>query len=342
MSQIYGVEAAKLRPEEMYALTRRGGLHHLKNGVTTAFNFTFTGADTTGLIDRCQLRGALDTGIRVMHGLNVRTIGPQWTLPQAAQRVAAFLDWANSQPEKRQYLGSMIAGAGAYSDSPMQTDVEAELMRKFNLRNQQHYLESPAGSPIERTRYQWMKRAGMVGPNLIFGHFIHPSPDILMDAARSGVSMTWNPLSNGRLGSGIPNIGNYLEQGLKIGMGVDGEASADRADPFENMRMGLYQIRATQQQAAAMSAYDVLRMHTLGSAEVLGVQDKIGSLSVGKYADFLLLDADDFTPHKDIYAALVFGAGVEHIDSIYIGGQLVVKQRKPVLRDIPGAAINCS
>lgn len=109
----------------------------------------------------------------------------------------------------------------------------------------------------------------MVGPSLIFGHFIHTTPEILADAVRAGASMTWNPLSNGRLGSGTADVVRYREQGLRIGMGLDGEASADRADPFANMRAGLYQIRAMYRSAAVLSPYDVLRMHTVGSAEVL-------------------------------------------------------------------------
>uniref|UniRef100_A0A0S4TQ00 Deaminase transmembrane protein n=1 Tax=Ralstonia solanacearum TaxID=305 RepID=A0A0S4TQ00_RALSL len=133
--------------------------------------------------------------------------------------------------------------------------------------------------------------------------------------------MTWNPLSNGRLGSGTADVVRYREQGLRIGMGLDGEASADRADPFANMRAGLYQIRAMYRSAAVLSPYDVLRMHTVGSAEVLHLQDRIGSLAVGKHADFLLLDPSEFTPYKEPYAALVFAAGVEQIRAVYVGGQ---------------------
>ena len=52
-------------------------------------------------------------------------------------------------------------------------------------------------------------------------------------------------------------------------MGVDGEASADLADPFENMRSGLYAIRDKYQDATILSPYDVMRLHTMGSADVL-------------------------------------------------------------------------
>jgi cytosine/adenosine deaminase-related metal-dependent hydrolase len=89
-------------------------------------------------------------------------------------------------------------------------------------------------------------------------------------------------------------------------MGVDGEASADLADPFENMRTGLYAIRAKYENASVMSPYDVMRLHTMGSADVLGVADRLGSLEVGKLADFLVIDPGEYGHVFDPYATLVF------------------------------------
>ena len=45
--------------------------------------------------------------------------------------------------------------------------------------------------------------------------------------------MSWNPLSNGRLASGVADIPACLKAGIRVGMGVDGEASADIADPLK-------------------------------------------------------------------------------------------------------------
>ena len=327
IDQLYGVEAKKLGAPELYRLSRQGAWNHLNNGITSAFNFTYTGSDKSGLVDRCQLRGALDSGLRVVHGFNVRTISADWTADQAWQRTTDFLEWARLQPERGFYLKTMLAGAAAYAGMPAeQMAVEARLMRELSLGNQQHYLESAELAKGEAARYDAFKQAGMIGPGMIFGHFIHSTEDIASDAAASGVAMTWNPLSNGRLGSGMADVLAYRKLGMKIGMGVDGEASADRADPFENMRMGLYQVRANARDAAAMTAEEVWHLHTLGSAEVLGIDHLVGSLEVGKRADFMLLNPQEFTPYHDAYAALVFAAGVENIHSVYVDG-VQVRQR---------------
>jgi 5-methylthioadenosine/S-adenosylhomocysteine deaminase len=136
--------------------------------------------------------------------------------------------------------------------------------------------------------------------------------------------MSWNPLSNGRLASGVADIPKYLKMGIRVGMGVDGEASADLADPFENMRTGLYAIRDKYEDATIMSPYDVLYLHTMGSADVMGVKDKLGSLEAGKYADFLVVDPTRFGTIFDPYASLVLITGERDLERVYVGGELKV------------------
>jgi cytosine/adenosine deaminase-related metal-dependent hydrolase len=117
-------------------------------------------------------------------------------------------------------------------------------------------------------------------------------------------------------------------------MGVDGEASADLADPFENLRTGLYAIRDKYENAGVMSPYDVLRLHTMGSADVLGVADKLGSLEAGKMADFLVIDPHRFGHVFDPYATLVFVTSQPDLERVYIGGELMAEHGNPLKQDL--------
>ena len=176
--------------------------------------------------------------------------------------------------------------------------------------------------------------SGLLSKQLIFGHFIHTNSFILAESAKAGVAMSWNPLSNGRLASGVADIPAYLKAGIRVGMGVDGEASADVADPFENMRTGLYAIRDKYEDATIMSPYDVLRLHTMGSADVLGVADRLGSLEPGKFADFLVIDPTRFRTIFDPYASLVFVAGERDLERVYVGGDLLVQNGAMLKQDM--------
>jgi len=208
---------------------------------------------------------------------------------------------------------------------------DKSLMDEFAALNQAHFLSEAyrlmsdgrrLGKEEVQAQFQNFIDAGTLAPNQYFGHFIHTNDSIVTQTAAAGAGMSWQPLSNGRLGSGIADIPKYLKHGLKVGMGVDGEASADIADPFENMRMGLYSIRASYGHASVMQAIDVLRMATLGSAEVMGVDDKIGSLEVGKFADFVVITPP--SPVFDAAATVVFSVNNANIDSVYVGGERVV------------------
>ncbi len=118
-------------------------------------------------------------------------------------------------------------------------------------------------------------------------------------------------------------------------MGVDGQASADIPDPFENMRVGLYFIRAKYENGSVMKPIDVLRLHTMGSATVMRIADKVGSLEPGKYGDFLVINTTvvDRAPVYDPYATLVFACTTENLEGVYVGGELVSSYTKLLKHD---------
>ncbi|XWK70883.1 amidohydrolase family protein [Tunturiibacter gelidiferens] len=223
----------------------------------------------------------------------------------------------------------------AFNDTYQQAVMEADMMKEFHLGNQTHYIEAPDDQGEQRAKFRWMMDSGLLNNQLIFGHFIHSDEFILQQTAKAGASMSWNPLSNGRLASGVADIPKYLKMGIRVGMGVDGEASADLADPFENMRTGLYAIHDKYEDATVMSPYQVLWLHTMGSADVLNVKDKLGSLEPGKFADFLLINPKRLgVSLEDPYANLVLIAAERDIDSVYVGGELMVEHNQLLHQDL--------
>jgi 5-methylthioadenosine/S-adenosylhomocysteine deaminase len=337
ITAVYVQHAVKASPEDYYWFTLDGALDHLQHGVTAAYNFTFGGnfdglgvTAAPGSYDQNQFRAETDSGIRFVHGMDVG-----WATPPHAQRsfgveqaripVKAFLDWAATQPKSSAFLSVMVNGAVGFNNTYEQALMEKALMDEFHLGNEAHYLEAPETQYEEQSKFRWFLDSGMLSRQLIFGHFIHTNRYILEQSAKAGAAMSWNPLSNGRLASGVADIPAYLKAGIRVGMGVDGEASADLADPFENMRTGLYAVRDKYEDATIMSPYDVLRLHTMGSADVLGVSDRLGSLEPGKLADFLVLDPSRLGPIFDVYASLVFVAGERDLERVYVGGELLVR-----------------
>jgi cytosine/adenosine deaminase-related metal-dependent hydrolase len=137
------------------------------------------------------------------------------------------------------------------------------------------------------------------------------------------------------MASGVADIPKYLEAGIRVGMGIDGEASGDLADPFENMRAGLYAVRDKYEDATVISPYQVLWLHTIGSADVLGVKNKLGSLEPGKFADFLVIDPAGLgAVLEDPYANLVLVTAERDVERVYVGGELRVDHGRVLHQDL--------
>jgi 5-methylthioadenosine/S-adenosylhomocysteine deaminase len=325
---LYNQKASNASPEDFYWFTLDGALDHLEHGITAAYDFNY-GSNRWGHCDRnaCdqfEFKAEMQSGIRFVHGYQQDQISDSDTAAMAMARLKDFLDWVATQPASARYLSVMLNGSTSFNETYQQAVAEKAMMDAFHLGNQSHYLEPPDTVAAERAKFKWFVDSGLLGPTLYFGHFIHPDDAILKATAAAHSGMSWNPLSNGRLASGVADIPKYLKMGIRVGMGVDGEASADLADPFENMRTGLYAIRDKYEDATIMSPYDVLRLHTMGSADVMGVKDKLGSLEAGKYADFLVIDPTRFGTVFDPYASLVLVTGERDLERVYVGGELKV------------------
>jgi 5-methylthioadenosine/S-adenosylhomocysteine deaminase len=322
---VYSEMAVQSKPEDFYWYTLHGLLDHAIHGITSVYNFTY-GTRGAGEFAKQQWRGSIDSGVRFIHSYaRSRDVSAD----EQRAELAAFMEFAHPQADVPTFLRMSIAGTATPAEA---VALDKEFMERFDMSNQTHFLEHPRQKPEQQATFANIEATGVLGPDLSFGHFIHTTEPMLKASAAAGTGMSWNPLSNGRLASGIADIPKYLTMGLKVGMGVDGQASADLPDPFENMRMGLYMIRAKYESALVMQPIDVLRMHTMGSAEVLGIADKVGSLEVGKFGDILVIDPKsvDRAPVFDPYATLVFATNVLNLERVYVGGELTIMSRKPV------------
>lgn len=325
---VYRQMAIQSAPEDFYWFTLHGSLDHLVHGITSVYNFTY-GTRPGVEFAKHQWRGAIDSGVRFLH-----SYARPRDEPAGKQRadLLAFLEYAKPDLGNPAFLKMSIAGTATSLDV---VKLDAAWMKEFGMTNETHFLEWPLQKEQQQANFAHIVDAGIMGPDFSFGHFIHTTDPMLKAVAAAGSGFSWNPLSNGRLASGIADIPKYRALGVKIGMGVDGQASADIPDPFENMRMGLYMIRAKYESALVLQPFDVLKFHTLGSAQVLNVADKVGSLEPGKYGDILVIDpkALDRAPVFDAYATLVFACNVLNLEKVYIGGELQVENRKILKHD---------
>ena len=136
-------------------------------------------------------------------------------------------------------------------------------------------------------------RAGGLRPGSILAHAIHLSDREIGRLAESGAAIAHCPSSNLFLASGAMPLARYREAGITIGLGSDVAAGPD-VSMFAVMKAGAFTQTALhamrQAPHPAMPPIEWLRMATSGGAAALGIQDRIGSVEVGKEADLIVVD----------------------------------------------------
>jgi cytosine/adenosine deaminase-related metal-dependent hydrolase len=191
-----------------------------------------------------------------------------------------------------------------------------------------------------------MQSVDWVGQDVWFAHSVHVSKEEVDVYARTGCGVAHCPSSNMRLASGIAPLREFMEAGVKVGLGVDGSASNDGSHLLGEARQAMLMARlragiegaslSGQDTPSIITAREVLELATIGGAAVLGRQD-IGSLEPGKCADFFSIDLNclDYAGAlHDPVAALLF-CTPQNVAYNVVGGKIIVKDGHLQTLDLP-------
>ncbi len=173
--------------------------------------------------------------------------------------------------------------------------------------------------PIQR-----LMEIGLLGPNLLAAHCVHLLPNEIALLAEFGCHVAHCPTSNLKLGSGIASVTELLNQNVNVSLGTDGAASNNRLDMFAEMRLCALLAKGRSENATVVSASQVLEMVTINAAKALGLDDKIGSITVGKFADLTAVKLSDLniSPCYDPISHLVYTCGRENVSHTWVAGEL--------------------
>ena len=168
---------------------------------------------------------------------------------------------------------------------------------------------------------------GLVDSSLIAVHAIHLTETEIRLLAEKGCHVAHCPTSNLKLASGIAPVPRLLAAGINLSLGTDGAASNNRLDLFSEMRLAALLAKGAGGDPTVLPAHTVLEMATIRAARALGIDDRVGSLEPGKFADMTAVDlgALELQPSYDPLSHLVYAAGREHVSHVWVGGELLVE-----------------
>lgn len=184
------------------------------------------------------------------------------------------------------------------------------------------------------TPVEHLDRLGVLGSDCLAAHCIHLTDGDIELLAERDVAVAYNPASNMKLASGVAPIPQLLEAGVRVGLGTDSNLSNNNLDMFEDMRLGAMLQKLHREDAAAMPAYQILEMATLGSARCLGLENLVGSLEIGKRADIIVVDLH--TAHmwpalhgqdSNLVEQLVYSASSNDVLTTVVDGRVLMEDR---------------
>lgn len=310
---------ARLTPEAIKVSTQLGLVELLLSGCTTSSDhlYVFPGDCT---LDH-QIEAAAGVGSRFHAMRGSMSIGESdGGLPpdSLVEKESAILK--DSQRLIEQYhdatdYAMCRVGLAPCSPFSVSTDLmkeSAKLARAYGVRLHTHLAENVEDIAYSESVYgmrpgDYAESCGWTGEDVWHAHCVQLNEAESAAFAASGTGIAHCPCSNMRLGSGIAPVARWLEQGVPVGLGVDGSASNDAADMIDEARHALL-LQRVQHGPSAINAEQTLRMATRGGARVLGRTD-IGSLQPGMAADIVAWRTDTLAfagAHSDLAAALVF------------------------------------
>jgi len=233
-------------------------------------------------------------------------------------------------PEPYAMLRITVAPCSPFSVTPDLMREAAALARSCGVRLHTHLAETLDEErfclrEFGRRPVGYAEDLGWLGDDVWHVHCVHLNEEEVRLFAKTGTSVCHCPSSNMRLASGIAPVRAYLDEGVNVGLGVDGSASNDSSHLLAEARMALL-LQRVSGNPAGLSAEEALWMATRGGAAVLG-RDDVGELSPGKAADFigLRLDRVDYAGAlHDPLAALVF-CHPQCVDLSVINGRTVIE-----------------
>jgi 5-methylthioadenosine/S-adenosylhomocysteine deaminase len=313
---VYGWHCA----ESVYDLTLLGMLNALKHGTTTAthaFHFPESGFNAATLSKmRVNLHPQMVTSVQLDDGLDEK----------------GYLREAEDSIKKFHGAHNGLVTVSVHPSWPWNctTGLLVEGMRlaeEYDVKYVTHLLEGPDERVMadelwaeEGGAVKHLDEIGLLQERSVFFHCAHLNEEEIDLFAERGCSVIHNPSANARKGD-CAYLPYMLEAGVKVGLGTD--------DPTSNllteMKVASLLHNIMPREMRGLRPHQVIDLATRGSAAALGLDDKVGTLEVGKKADIITFDLQrnsDLVPLQTelvLFKVGLYSAGAEVVDAMVDG-----------------------
>jgi 5-methylthioadenosine/S-adenosylhomocysteine deaminase len=322
---IWPAEREHMTRESIRLGTELAAAEQLLGGVTTATDMYFFGDDVAAVLAGAGMRAVVAESL--IDFPTPRCTTPDEMMEKQRELAAAFAGHPLITPS--------IAAHAPYTVSAANLVREAELAEELGLSLQVHLSETrwevekllaeKGMSPVA-----YLADLGVLSERTIAAHCVHVSREDIDLLAEFEVGVAHNPVSNLKLASGVAPVPAMLTRGVKVGLGTDGAASNNTLDMLRDLQLAALLHKGVSSDPTVLPARAALEMATIGGARVLGLDDRIGTLSEGKEADLICISVDraHASPLYDPFSHLVYAARASDVRHVLVRGKLVVGDGK--------------
>ena len=328
--RLQAAKVAAMTPERFLDFARWGIVEGLRAGVTTFADTCDSGVALEAMRER---------GVR---GIMYQEVFSPSANPEAVRDAAARLA---AQLARHDELATELQEVGVSPHAPYTvSDPLFALVARSGRRIAVHIAESDAeqrfvcagegpfadahrgrGFPVApraTSPIALLQKLGVLDAHPLLIHCVRASDSDIAAIAASGSTVAHCPISNAKLGHGIAPVVEMLDAGIAVGLGSDSMAANNRMHLLEESRAAALAQRVRSARHDALPARRALELATLGGARALALADRVGSLEVGKEADFAAFDLSSLAGAADAdpEAALVFALGAEPAKFVAVAG----------------------
>ncbi len=322
LQKVWKAESATLTPETTRLGATLGFAELLLSGVTTVMDMFW--------YPRESVRAAEAVGVRLSSG-GIFFDGPGVDGQTHEDRLGEARSFFEEFGGRDDIIPAILPH-GTYTVAPDNLKAARQMADDFGGLFCTHAAETRAEQADIQNRYgrsviRHLDHHGLLDERTVLAHCVHLDDEEIDILARTGATVSHNPMSNLKLGSGIARVPDLMEAGVRVTLGTDGAISGNDLDMWLALRLAATVHKGTRMQADIVTETEAFDMLTREGANALGVGDTLGSLEEGKLADMVLVDINrpHAVPMFDATTHLVYSTSKADVRHVFVGGEQVVE-----------------
>lgn len=310
----------KLKEEDIYWATLLSCIEMIKTGTTTVNDMYFM---TDQIIEAVLKAGLRLQTTRTLMGYEQKD---EQRLVELEELIEKY---------QQETISFNVGIHGLYTSNEAYVKKCIQFAKQRNLPVHMHFCENEQEREDIKREYhvqspmEVIKRDFLETHNIL-AHSVKLDSKDIQELAHTNSYVSHCPVSNLKLGCGVANIKEMLENNICVSLGTDGQGSGSNLDMFETMKFTALLQKGWNEQPEIMPAYEVLKMATINGAKTLGLEKQIGSIEVGKNADLIMIDLNEIItqPMNNVFAEIVYNAKGSNVQMTMINGKVLMQDRK--------------